>query len=202
MCEKQDIDAFRSSRRGRKPRGHFRCSRSSLFGRGLASPLASSVYGIPRATNDVDLVANVRQTNVRPLHKALEGDFYVAEELIAEAIRDRSSFNVIHLATMFKVDIFVVKTRPFDESQLARRSRYAISMDPERYAYVATAEDNILAKLEWYRIGGEISERQWNDVQNIIKTQVGRLDLGYMQQWAATLGVADLLERALKDALS
>ncbi len=107
---------------------------------------------------------------------------------------------MIHLQTMFKVDVFVVKQRPFDRVQMERRQRVAISQEPERFAYIATAEDNILAKLEWYRLGNEASERQWRDVQNVIKTQAERLDVAYMRQWAATLGLENLLGRALDEA--
>jgi hypothetical protein len=121
---------------------------------------------------------------------------YVDAEAIPDAVRRRQSFNLIHLATMFKVDVFVMKHRPFDEAQFERRERHPIALDPERQAYIASAEDNILAKLEWYRMGGETSDRQWIDVQNVIKTQRGRL------QWAAVLAVADPVERALKEASS
>jgi hypothetical protein len=99
---------------------------------------------------------------------------------------------------MFKVDIFVLKHRPFDEAQFERRERHAISLDPQ--TYVVTAEDNVLAKLEWYRMGGQTSERQCNDVQGVLKTQLDRLDLDYLRHWAVALDVTDLLERALKDA--
>ena len=166
----------------------------------IGGSFASSIHGVARMTADVDLVVDLSLNHVDPLVRALEGEFYVDAEAIRDAVRRRQSFNLIHLATMFKVDVFVLKRRPFDEAQFGRRQRHAISLDPERHAYVATAEDNILAKLEWYRMGGEASDRQWNDVQNVIKTQQGRLDLGYLRQWAAALRIADLVERALKDA--
>ena len=75
-----------------------------------------------------------------------------------------------------------------------------IATDPERTAYVATAEDTILAKLEWYRMGGGVSERQWRDVLGVMKVQADRLDLAYLRQWADQLNVSDLLERALTEA--
>jgi hypothetical protein len=151
-------------------------------------------------TADVDLVVDLRMDQVDRLVRALETEFYVDAEAIRDAIRRHESFNLEHLATMFKVDVFVLKPRPFDETEFERRQRHAISADPEFFAYVAMAEDNILAKLEWYRMGGEASDRQWNDVQNVIKTQLGRLDVAYMRHWAVALGVADLLERALSEA--
>ena len=104
----------------------------------------------------------------------------------------------IHLETMFKVDVFVAKPRPFDRAQLARRALVRLSEDPERHAYVTSAEDIVLAKLEWYRLGGEISNRQWQDVLGVLKVQGERLDLDYLRQMAAGLGVSDLVARALQ----
>ncbi len=168
----------------------------------IGGSFASSIHGVARMTADVDLVVDLGMVQVDPLVRALETEFYVDAEAIRDAIRRHESFNLIHLATMFKVDVFILKRRPFDEAQFERRQLCAISADPERHAYIATAEDNILAKLEWYRMGGETSDRQWNDVQNVIKTQLGRLDVGYMRHWALALGVADLLERAVIEASS
>lgn len=166
----------------------------------IGGSFASAIHGVARMTADVDLVVDLSLNQVDPLVRALESEFYVDAEAIRDAVRRRQSFNLIHLATMFKVDIFVFKGRPFDDAQFERRVRHAVSLDPERHAYVATAEDNILAKLEWYRMGGESSDRQWNDVQNVLKTQLGRLELDYLHHWAVALGIADLLERALNDA--
>lgn len=98
---------------------------------------------------------------------------------------------------MFKVDIFPKSPRPFDQSQLERRISLLLAIDPERYAYIASPEDNILAKLDWYRKGGEVSDRQWQDVINVIRIQGDQLDLNYLQKWASQLGVADLLAQAL-----
>ncbi|MEW5870354.1 MAG: hypothetical protein AB1894_13855 [Chloroflexota bacterium] len=98
------------------------------------------------------------------------------------------------------VDIFVRKDRPFDRAQFERRSEMVVATQPERKAYIASAEDTILAKLEWYRLGNEVSERQWRDVLGMLKVQAGRLDFAYLHLWAERLNILDLLERALAQA--
>jgi hypothetical protein len=103
---------------------------------------------------------------------------------------------------MFKVDLFVARPRDFDRAQLARRELHLLSEHPECHAYIASAEDTVLAKLEWYRSGGEVSDRQWSDALGVLRVQGGRLELDYMRHMAAGLGVQDLLERAIQDPIS
>ncbi len=168
----------------------------------IGGSLASAVHGVPRTTMDADIVAELRPEDAGPLARALGSAFYADVQAIRNAIEQQSSFNVIHLETMFKVDVFVrgSKKRPFDQVQFERRTLHVLSIEPERTAYVASAEDTILAKLEWYRLGGQVSERQWRDVQGVLKVQADRLDMAYLRRWAAQLNVADLLERALQEA--
>lgn len=166
----------------------------------IGGSLASAVHGTVRATLDADIVADLRLDHADPLAQALGDAFYVDAEAIRDAIHRRSSFNVIHLETMFKVDVFVMKHRPFDQAQFGRRIEQVLATDPECTAYVASAEDTILAKLEWYRKGGEVSERQWRDVVGLFRVQGSLLDHVYLQKWGAELGVDDLLERAIAEA--
>jgi len=163
----------------------------------IGGSLASSLYGVVRTTLDADVVADLRPSHVEPLVVALSGAFYVDAQAIEDAITHRSSFNVIHLETMFKVDVFIPKRRPFDQAQLERRVLQVIATDPERTAYMASAEDTILAKLDWYRQGGQVSERQWRDVLGVLRVQGDSLDMDYLRRQAAALGVADLLEQSL-----
>ena len=166
----------------------------------IGGSLASALYGEPRATIDADLVADLKIEHAAPLVRALAGEFYIVQDAVLDAIRTQRSFNVIHLATSFKVDIFVRKKRAFDDAQFTRRTRQIVTTNPERTAYIASAEDTILAKLEWYKIGGSISERQWRDILGMLKTQSGALDQNYLRQMASQLGVTDLLVRAIQEA--
>jgi hypothetical protein len=96
--------------------------------------------------------------------------------------------------------MFIPRPRPFVQSQLARAQRQIFSDETELSANFASPEDTILAKLEWYRMGGEVSDRQWRDILGVLKTRAGELDLTYLHTWAKELKVNDLLERILKEA--
>jgi hypothetical protein len=166
----------------------------------VGGSLASSLHGVMRATLDVDIVADMKLEHIPALIGALSQEFYADAEMMQDAIAHRSSFNLIHYETAFKVDVFIRKLRAFDQMQLARRQTVVIATDPEERVYVVSPEDTILSKLEWFRLGGEVSERQWRDVLGVLKAQAGALDLEYLQKWAADLKVSDLLERALREA--
>lgn len=167
----------------------------------IGGSVGSSAYGIPRTTVDVDLVAILKAAQINPLYKLLQEAYYIDPGMVAQAIQRQSSFNIIHLPTMIKVDVFVVKSRPFDQAAFRRirRERLEDSMGGREYS-LASPEDIILNKLEWYRQGGEVSERQWTDVLGVLKVQSKSLDRAYLLRWAAQLGVADLLKRSLADA--
>lgn len=167
----------------------------------LGGSIASSAYGVARATLDVDLVASLTQEHVAPLTEMLSPAFYVDSSMISDAVRRHSCFNVIHLATMFKVDVFVVKNRMYDLTALQRIRRDSLDLEnPDRQFYLASPEDVVLNKLEWFRLGDEVSERQWRDVIGVLAVQGSSLDREYLHRWAAELGVADLLERACREA--
>ena len=114
----------------------------------ISSSLASAVHGVVRATMDVDLFAEMRPEQIAPFTGALKGQFHVDELMIADAIAHQGSFNLVHLESIFKVDIFVRKDRPFDRSEFARRAAQPLSSESPRRAYIASAEDILLAKLE------------------------------------------------------
>jgi hypothetical protein len=164
----------------------------------IAGSLATAVHGVARATMDVDLVAVLKPGQIEPLLTALGDAFFVDEQMIRNALRQGLSFNLIHKKTMFKVDIFPARDRAYDRAQFERRAAYALAEETGQTAYVASPEDNILSKLELYRLGGEISDRQWQDVINVLKIQGERIDRTYLEYWAVRLGLSDLLARAFK----
>jgi hypothetical protein len=167
----------------------------------IAGSVASSAYGIARATLDVDLVANLNESQIKSLVDRLSNGYYIDEDRVRDAVARRSSFNLIHLESMLKVDVFVLKSRPYDQVAFARARLENLGEGTvTRQHYLASPEDVILNKLEWYREGGCLSERQWNDVVGILKVQQSSLDIEYMRCWAATLDLTDLLLRALADA--
>jgi hypothetical protein len=167
----------------------------------VGGSLASSLHGVMRSTLDVDILADMKLDHIQPLVSALSEEFYADDEMMRDAIEHHSSFNLVHYETAFKVDIFIRKLRAFDQMQLERRRTSIIATDPEQSVYVVSPEDIILAKLEWYRMGGEVSDRQWRDILGVLKTRAGELDLDYLRQWAQELKVSDLLERALKESV-
>lgn len=164
----------------------------------VGGSLASSAHGVPRSTLDADLVAELRPLHVSPLVAALAAEYYVDDEAVRTAIRERSCFNAIHVATMVKVDVFVAGATAFDRAELDRARVETLAADATvRAAYpVKSPEDLVLRKLLWFRAGGEHSERQWGDVVGVVRLQAATLDRAYLDHWAAELGVADLLERA------
>jgi len=166
----------------------------------LGGSLASSVHGIPRATFDADIMADLRPQHVRPLIAKLGDDWYADEAAIRDALAARASFNIIHFATAMKVDVFLPKLRRFDGGEFARARKMRIAEDSGVEASVCCAEDIVIAKLEWYRLGGEDSERQWNDVLGVLSLNCGNLDLELLNASAEEIGVGDLLKRALQAA--
>ena len=166
----------------------------------IGGSMASAYYGISSSTLDVDFVADVRYEHVASLVEIFGHNFYLDELMIRGAIEQQGSFNLIHLSTMFKVDVFIPGTRGFDWLQLQRRVLVAIGPDETQRAYLSTPEDIILAKLDCHHRGGGVLERQWGDILGVLLAQKGRLDLRYLRDNAAKLGLSDSLSRAFTES--
>lgn len=167
----------------------------------LGGSLASGIYGYTRLTADADLSVEPFAGREAELVAQFGPEYYISSDAISQAIRDRSSFNIINTFVGFKVDVFIRKERAFDRSMMARRRRFDRPDRPEPPIDLVSPEDIILLKLEWYRLGGEISDRQWNDILGVLRTRAGQLDDAYLDHWSAELGVQDLLTQAREDAI-
>jgi hypothetical protein len=168
----------------------------------VGGSLASSVHGIPRATEDVDLVAELAPalatSTAAALARLLVDQFYADEDAMREAIASRGSFNVVHLPTMYKADVFVARGDDWSHEEFARSQIHHIEIDGEQAAIrMSSAEDTVLHKLVWYKLGDETSERQWRDVLGVLRIQGPSLDLSYVERWAPILNVESLFRRAL-----
>jgi hypothetical protein len=145
------------------------------------------------------VIAELKSEHVEAFIAALGDKFYANADMIRDAIARRATFNLIHYATGLKVDVFIPTDRAFDQMQLERRIQRAFEQAPEQPVYLASPEDTVFARLEWYRAGNEVSDRQWDDIQSVLRTQRGRLDSAYLREWADELKVSYLLERALQE---
>ncbi len=167
----------------------------------VGGSVATSAYGVPRTSIDVDVVADLESQHVTPFVSRLENTYYVDAGRVRAAVEARRSFNLIHLATMFKVDVFASKRRSFDREALSRARLVSLDDASDARPFrLASAEDAILAKLEWFRAGGEVSERQWADVVGVLRVASAEIDREYLARWATTLGLGDLMARALDDS--
>lgn len=167
----------------------------------VCGSVASSAHGEMRATADIDVVAELQKEQVALFKQLLGETFYADEISMKEAIARRSSFNLIHQGTFIKVDIFAPKDRDYDQQVLERSTIEKLGIDNDSIEVpVSQPEDIVLAKLEWYRIGGETSDRQWRDILGVLKIQCFDIDIEYMKHWAREIGVLDLLEKALDEA--
>ena len=166
----------------------------------LGGSWASTLAGRPRQALDIDLIVELRPEHARPLIDALSPRYYVSEEAVREALAERRSFNVVDPDTGMKVGCFMRGTSAFDLEEFSRRRRRVISAELGLELPVKSPEDPVLRKLQWFRDGGGSSEQQWRDVQGVLAVSAGALDEAYIDRWAATLGLVDLLARALVEA--
>lgn len=165
----------------------------------IGGSFASSLHGVPRQTRDVDVVVELPESAAGPLVGAFSSEFYVDEDSVVRAVRTRRSFNLVHLATGLKIDVFVAGGSPFDEIELQRSVEMTLD-DSGRKLPVKSAEDIILRKLLWYEDGGSVSTQQWSDVLGVMKLQRDILDRAHLEEWSARLGVHDALRLAMSEA--
>ncbi len=162
----------------------------------LTGSFASSYHGTPRATQDIDIVIAPTIEQLRAFVGLLPDDqYHVDEEAALDARRQEGSFNLIDLATGWKIDLIIRKSRPFSRQEFDRRETIEFH---GRTLFIATAEDVLLAKLEWARLGG--SQRQIDDAAGILRIRAGELDRDYLRKWVGRLELADQWEAACRAA--
>ncbi len=166
----------------------------------VGGSIASSFHGATRSTMDVDLVAKLGEESIPQFVACFGDDFYLRESAVRDAVRRKTCFNLIHLPSSFKVDVFVSRERPFDENSMRCATLEQLGGSTSVRVPIATAEDTIISKLEWFRLTNETSERQWDDVSRLLKLLGDSADLAYLRRAADSVGVEDLLERALAEA--
>lgn len=158
--------------------------------------MASSILGLPRATLDIDLVADLYGLHVTALHDALAPDYYVDRDTMRWAVSTRRSFNAIHQASMIKVDVFCAGSDAQSRVELDRRVFVDVSVGR---VPICSPEDIILQKLVWWREAGG-SERQWRDAIGVVQIRGPELDRAYIASHARVLGLTDLITRLFEEA--
>lgn len=167
----------------------------------IGGSIASSSLGISRATMDVDVITNLNTMHVERIVQQLNEEYYVDGEMIKDAIQHKSTFNVIHHQTTYKIDFFIAKSTEYQQSIFERITRKKlVDKDDLINVFICAPEDVVLTKLIWYKERGGTSEKQWNDILGVLKIQRNNLDLEYLLHWAEKLSVKFELNKALNDA--
>lgn len=166
----------------------------------IGGSIASSVYGRVRFTQDADINVIALAGKAEGFYAAIERDFYISKEAMHQAISRRGSFNVIHVASAFKIDIFIRADEDFDRQLFLRRNRVKLDESLDHLFDVVSAEDILLLKLQWYEASGCISERQWSDALGIVAVQGDLLDTEYLRDFAGRLGLVATLEKLMEES--
>ena len=164
----------------------------------VGGSLASSLYGIPRATQGVDILVNMTESNLEAVLPSLREHFYIDEPAAKDAVRKGASFNIIDREYLYKLDIFVQGADDLSQKEMRRRINFHLAGPGDQTIFLGSPEDIIAHKLYWYRLGNEVSERQWNDALNVIKVQRNKLDYDYLKLMCEARGVSGLLKRLLE----
>jgi len=163
----------------------------------IGGSMASSIYGMVRFTQDADITVEPFENQADQLYQLLRHRYYISKEAMTAALMQRGSFNVIHLESAFKIDVFICKDTAFEKQLILRRKLLRFSDSVDKDFAVVSPEDIVLLKLRWYLEGGQISDRQWQDVLGILSVQKKDLDLEYLNRWAAVLGINELFQKAV-----
>lgn len=162
--------------------------------------MASTIWGEPRFTQDVDLVVDLRSEHIPEFVRLVSPDWYVDSELVQRAVERCTSFNLIRLTRMVKVDVFVPPNEGLHQSKWARAVRQLVDPEGGRSLDITSPEDILLQKLSWYRAGDCVADSQWRDVTALLRIRGASLDKAYLDEWALRLGLESLLARARSES--
>ncbi len=165
----------------------------------LGGSIASSVYGRVRFTQDADITLEPFDDKAESFFEMVKDQFYISKNAMKHALIETASFNIIHLATAFKIDLFIRKNNIFGEQVLKRARNLSLSGKKEKKFSVVSPEDIILLKLLWYRDSGCSLQKQLEDVTAVFEVQADRLDLNYLKEWGKTLGISELINKFIKE---
>lgn len=165
----------------------------------ITGSVASSLQGEPRSTHDIDIVVLLKKVDVKRLAQDFPApDFFLDEQSALEAVETETMFNLIHVKEGDKIDFWLLRDDPFDQSRFSRKYKeecFGFKV------YVPTPEDTILAKLRWAKLCGG-SEKQFTDALRVYEIQYGKLNLSYLEHWSSLLGLDDLWKRLKEEAES
>lgn len=166
----------------------------------IGGSIASSLHGRVRFTQDADITVMALDNKTDPFYSLTKRHFYISKSAMHQAIRNKTSFNVIHTQTAFKIDVFVAQDNEFNNNLLQRAKKIKLSEDTEKTFSVVSAEDIVLLKLMWYKQTDCTSERQWSDILSVLTAQASTIDFEYLKTWAAKLALNDLLQKAISES--
>ena len=160
----------------------------------IGGSFASSAWGQPRQTRDLDVGVLVSLEQVRKLADAVEVEFLFSRSEMEDAATGSTefrSFQLLHLSELFKIDVFPLDDTSYTEQLLARRRPYRLG--PGYDAQFVSPEDIVITKLRWYELGNRVSDRQWNDIVQVLETQWESFDFQYAARWCEHFGVVESL---------
>ena len=166
----------------------------------IGGSVASSIHGVYRITNDIDMVVVLPSEKANKLAIALQDRFYVDSEMLLNAIEHRSTANLIDLESFVKVDLFIRGDDDWSRIEFQRRVRRSFRDGSEGLeVWLASVEDMLIYKLRWHQMGGGVSDRQWNDILGMLRSYPGEIDFSYLEKWAKFFGLSASLTQVREE---
>ena len=158
----------------------------------VSGSMAANYYTVPRMTRDIDIVIELKETDLDKFAELFADDFYLNKEMIKKEVRRQGIFNLIHNQYVIKIDFIVKKSSAFQDTAFSRKRQVLIKSSP---VWFISPEDLVISKLNWAK--DSLSEIQLKDVRNLIET-VDNLDLKYIDKWISQLDLEKIYKEAIK----